>query len=93
MEAYWIATVPSLNLVPDPDGRSAEHCVVARGYTLVHDPSPGETYDAEKWAAAWNNDQLTAGWVLVPLDPADARASLSERERAPKPSNPEQKES
>lgn len=63
---YWIASVPSLNLPPDPDGRQALHCVVARGDTLVHDPSLGILYDD----VAWEDQQVVEGWVLVPLDPA-----------------------
>lgn len=69
--AYWIATLPSLNLGAEPDGKPAEHCVVARGYTLIHDPAIGRKYDVAAWSAAWNAEAVTDGWVLVPLDPAD----------------------
>lgn len=71
LNAYWVATLPSLNLGPDPDGKPAGHCVVARGYTLIHDPSLGRKYDQAAWAQAWNDDQVKEGWVLVPLDPAE----------------------
>ncbi len=74
-DAYWIATVPSLNLGPDPDGKPAEHCVVARGYTLIHDPSLGRKYDQDAWAKAWNDDQVSEGWVLVPCDPVALRVA------------------
>jgi len=77
MEAYWIATLPSLNLGPDPDGKPADHCVVARGYTLIHDPSLGEKYDADRWAEAWNANQVTDGWVLTPIDPAEVRLAAA----------------
>jgi hypothetical protein len=67
---YWIATVPSLNLPPEPDGERAMHCVVARGYELIHDPACGKRYDAESWVAAWNAGEVVAGKVLYPIDPA-----------------------
>ena len=73
MDAYWIATLPSLNLGLDPDGKQADHCVVARGYTLIHDPSLGTRYDDASWAQAWNDEKVTEGWVLIPTDPATMR--------------------
>lgn len=69
---YWIASLPSLNLPPKPDGSQTLHCVVARGYELVHDPSivkPG--YTPETWVEAWNAYKIEEGWALVPLDPMD----------------------
>jgi hypothetical protein len=70
-DAYWIASVPSLNLGPDPDGKPAFHCIVCRGREFVHDPSIGEhVYDGARWAEAWNDDKVAEGWLLVPLDPA-----------------------
>lgn len=77
MDAYWVATLPSLNLGPEPDGKPAAHCVVARGYTLIHDPSLGKRYNDQAWADAWNADRIEEGWVLVPLDPAAATSGLS----------------
>jgi hypothetical protein len=71
---YWIATLPSLNLPADPDGKPAWHSVVARGYDLVHDPSLARRYDAEAWALAWERDKIAEGWVLVPRDPVIRRA-------------------
>ena len=70
MEAFWIATLPSLNLGPEPDGTTAEHCVVARGYTLVHDPALGDKYDQERFGNAFAEGLMSEGWVLVPTDPA-----------------------
>lgn len=67
---YWIASVPSLNLPVEPDGRPALHCVVARGDELVHDPSKHRRYDERAWAEVWNDEKIEEGWVLVPLDPA-----------------------
>lgn len=72
---YWIATVPSLNLGPDPDGFPAWHCVIARGYDLVHDPGmvkPG--YTPERFADAWAKGFVAEGWALVQLDPAEGVA-------------------
>lgn len=69
----WIASLPSLNLPADPDGREAWHSVVARGYELVHDPSLGERYTAESWAEAWNRGTVGEGWALAPLDPAETK--------------------
>jgi hypothetical protein len=68
---YWIASLPSLNLPPEPDGKQAWHSVVAHGDGLVHDPSIGRRYDDALWAEAWNEGRLAEGWVLVPLDPAE----------------------
>ncbi len=67
---YWIASLPSLNLPAEPDGKQPWHCIVCRGYDFVHDPSLGECYDAASWAEAWNADKVAEGWVLLPLDPA-----------------------
>ena len=75
---YWIASLPSLNLPPEPDGRQPWHSVVARGYELIHDPCLGRQYDAETWTQAWEADKLAEGWVLAPLDPASS--SLSPKE-------------
>jgi hypothetical protein len=72
-EAYWIATVPSLNLPPEPDGSRPSHCVVARGYSLIHDPTLGTPYDIDSWTAAWNAGQVE-GWALVPVDAAAVAA-------------------
>lgn len=73
-EAYWVATVPSLNLGPEPDGTPADHCVVARGYTLIHDPALGERkYDQAAFTEAFNSGAMSEGWVLVPTDPARMR--------------------
>jgi hypothetical protein len=68
--AYWIASLPSLNLPPDPNGKIALHSIVCRGGELVHDPALGEQYDHAKWVEAWNAEKVECGWVLVPLDPA-----------------------
>jgi hypothetical protein len=73
MEAYWMATLPSLNLGPEPDGSPAEHCVVARGYTLIHDPSQGERYDQDGFVKAFEDGAISGGWVLVPNDPSRMR--------------------
>lgn len=70
--AYWIATLPSLNLGTESDGNPAMHCVVARGYELIHDPSLGTRYDNASWGAAWKELTVAEGWVLVPVDPASA---------------------
>lgn len=68
---YWIASVPSLNLPPEPDGKPALHCIVCRGYDFVHDPSIGENrYGPASWVEVWNADQVDKGWALVPLDAA-----------------------
>lgn len=69
LDAFWIASVPSLNLGPEPDGKLSMHCVVARGYTLIHDPALGDKYNYEIWSEAWNNKKIS-GWVLIPLNPA-----------------------
>lgn len=69
-DAYWIATLPSLNLGPGRDGKPSDHCVVARGYTLIHDPALGRRYDVDEWRRAWEVDKVSDGWALVPLDPA-----------------------
>lgn len=66
----WIASLPSLNLPPEPDGRVALHCVVARGFDLVHDPALLTRYDATSWDDAWEAGAFAEAWVLVPLDPA-----------------------
>lgn len=68
-DGYWMPQVPSLNLPAEPDGGIAYHCLVARGYELVHDPSLGKRYDDATWTAAWNEDRIAEGWALVPLDP------------------------
>lgn len=74
-DVFWIASVPSLNLPPEPDGKPALHCIVVKGREFVHDPALGERYDAAKWAQAWNEDKVAEGWVLVPLDPALSEAA------------------
>lgn len=71
---YWIATVPSLNLPPEPNGRQAFHVVVARWFEFIHDPSIGKRYDDASWDEAWNNEQIIEGWVLVPVDPVELAA-------------------
>lgn len=76
-DMLWIATVPSLNLPPDPDGKPAQHCIVVRGREFVHDPSLGEKYDAWKWVEAWNDDKVSEGWLLVQLDPCTKSAPIS----------------
>ncbi len=73
-DGLWIASLPSLNLPADPDGRQAWHSVVARGYDLVHDPSLAKRYDDALWTVAWNEDEIAEGWALVPLDPAEVRS-------------------
>lgn len=64
----WLCVVPSLAL----DGN---HCVIAKGYDLVHDPGMKRRYTADEWDALWADDgRQLEGWILVPLDPAtDAR--------------------
>lgn len=72
---YWIASVPSLNLGPEPDGQEALHSVVCRGYELVHEPGiGGRLYDGASWTKVWNDDKVAEGWVLVPLDPVEVAA-------------------
>lgn len=75
----WIASLPSLNLGPEPSGKTALHTIVCRYYDFVHDPSLGERYDEAKWREAWNADEVVEGWVLVPLDAATLRSSLLEQ--------------
>jgi hypothetical protein len=70
---YWVASVPSLSLPPEPDGRQPWHCVVARGWELIHDPCLQKRYDEATWASIWKDDNLAEGWVLAPLDAAFAR--------------------
>jgi hypothetical protein len=41
-DAYWLASVPSLNLGSYEDGRPVKHVVVMRGTELAHDPGIGE---------------------------------------------------
>lgn len=69
--SLWIATVPSLNLPPEPNGRASLHCVVARGREFVHDPSLGEKYDADSFAHWFDSDwdELEGGFAIVQLDP------------------------
>jgi hypothetical protein len=76
---YWIATLPSLNLGPEPDGREAWHSVVAEYDRLVFDPSLGKRYTP----ATFSFDAVVEGWILAPLDPASAlaRAEQAEAER------------
>jgi hypothetical protein len=69
----WVASVPSLNLPADPDGKAAMHVLVVRGYEFVHDPSMGKRYDGAAWVEAWNAERVVEGWVLCPLDPAQQR--------------------
>lgn len=85
-DGYWIASLPSLNLPVEPDGKQPWHCVVARGYALVHDPSMRRRYDDADWCRAFDADEVAEGWVLAPLDPteftqapplADRRSCLS----------------
>jgi hypothetical protein len=68
---YWIASLPSLNLAPEPDGKQPWHSIVCRGYDLVHDPSIAKRYDDALWTEAWNDGKVAEGWVLAPLDPAE----------------------
>jgi hypothetical protein len=72
---YWIASLPSLNLPPEPDGKQPWHSVVAHGYDLVHDPSLGKRYDDALWAEAWNADKVAEGWALVPLEAREENAA------------------
>lgn len=78
-DAWWIASVPSLNLGVYPDdGRPIRHAVVARGRYIVHDPSLDTMYDAETFLVAEsdplpNEAQVLAGSFLVPIDPAADR--------------------
>jgi hypothetical protein len=44
-DAYWIASVPSLNLGSYDDGRPVKHVVVMRGAELVHDPGLRKLYE------------------------------------------------
>jgi hypothetical protein len=67
---YWIATLPSLNRIAAEGEQPICHCVVARGYALVHDPSKAKRYDGERWARAWGAEEVVEGWALVPLDPS-----------------------
>jgi hypothetical protein len=71
---YWIASVPSLNLVPTEGGRPVLHVVVACGDEFVHDPSKGKRYDDASWLQAWDDGAIVEGWVLVPLDPGERAA-------------------
>lgn len=71
---YWIASVPSLSLGPEPDGSQALHAVVCRGYELVHDPAMKRRYTDGEWVQAWNDGKVAEGWALMPLDPLAAGA-------------------
>jgi hypothetical protein len=62
----WICVVPSLVL----DGN---HCVVARGSELLHDPGMKRRYTTAEWEALWQDDRVLEGWLLAPLDPAESR--------------------
>lgn len=66
---YWIAQVPSKNLVR-ADGSREKHVVVMRGGEVAHDPCLGE-----RWEVGTDMSELdVTGWyVLLPL-PADAAA-------------------
>lgn len=69
-DGYWIASLPSLNLPVEPDGKQALHCVVARGCDLAHDPCLGRRYTSESWLEQLRDGRVVEGWVLVPRDPA-----------------------
>ena len=64
----WLCVVPSLAL----DGN---HCVIAKGTTLFHDPGMKRRYTTDEWAALWQDERVLEGWLLVPLDPAVLRES------------------
>lgn len=83
---YWIASVPSLNLGTDAEGRAIPHSLVMRGVEIVHDPSLGRRYplgDAPEDLAIAEAILLVA---LEPkaVDPAAAarRARRGRAERA-----------
>lgn len=64
---YWMAVVPSLTM-------KANHCIVAKGRDLFHDPGMKRRYTTAEWDALWaDNGIIYEGWLLVPLDPAEAR--------------------
>lgn len=73
-DGYWIASLPSLNLGPSAEGKTSYHCVVAKGFELIHDPSIGKRYSNEQWAAAWEAGTVVEGWALMPVDPVELAA-------------------
>lgn len=71
----WIATVPSLNLIPKPGDKQILHCVVARDNELVHDPCKSQRYDDQAWAELWNAEKIIEGWALAAIDPGACSSS------------------
>jgi len=65
----WLCVVPSLVM-------NGNHCVVARGKELVHDPAMKRRYTADEWNELWADEyRVLEGWLLAPLDPAKAVAA------------------
>lgn len=63
---FWIASIPSLNLVTE-NGDPDRHAVVMRGDSLAHDPSPRNRRERVD-----RKDILAVRW-LIPIDPAASR--------------------
>lgn len=66
LRGFWIATVPSLNLPPNPERPNlGRHCIVMKGLEIAHDPSTGE-----KRTAWYDGDRIFSATVLLPQNPA-----------------------
>ena len=67
---FWLAVVPSLTM-------NGNHCVVAKGRALHHDPGMALHYTDAEWDALWEGERVLEGWLLVPFDPAAFRRAAA----------------
>jgi len=66
-KGYWIASVPSLNIAPDPEtGEPRRHAVVMDGFEVAWDPSRGK-----KRVGFDEDDTIYNVTILVPFDPTE----------------------
>lgn len=65
LDGFWIATVPSLNVEPDPERpATGRHCIVMEGQRIAHDPST-----AKKRTGWEDGDRVFSATVILPLNP------------------------
>lgn len=74
---WWIAAVPSLNLVK-ADGTPCNHVVVMRDGALAHDPALNKRYEVGTPIDKLN---IIEGYVLVPHEPRSLAAALGEKDQ------------
>jgi hypothetical protein len=71
---YWIAGVPSLNLLEN--GEPMGHVIVMHGTNVAHDPALGRRYDRGPLP---ESAEVQERWVLVPYDPTAGASQDTEQ--------------